>query len=299
MEALAQISDTRKDTHSYLAFKEGAIAIRPDDQSGRSSLAYKYFDTGENDLALYHFRIVVNDKPEDSAAWNNLGVSASRLSLQSRAVEAYRRAEQLGDTLAMSNLAHKLINEGFLKDADQLCEKAIRLEEYDRRIGHAIARITKVHEDDEKKEKSLLLATNSRRSFYVEYAHACLDKPPGTLPTKWKGEDCELDVTVNEGVFEASGSFKQPKTLGGLLGALQDNWVTLTLRWTGILLGRGAKFRLQRKENDKPQTILGELMNQNEGLMIISENLREIKFYEKADEGKGKFYKWESVDGPN
>ena len=165
------------------------------------------------------------------------------------------------------------------------------------RIGNAIAHIAKMQKDEEDKEESLILATNTRRSFYIEYAHACLGKLDGALQKKWKGEDGELSVTVSEDVFEASCNFKQPK--GGLLGISQDNWVTVNARWTGILLGRGAKFSTQRNEGGKPQSLLREMMNRHEGLMIISESLREIEFYEKAGEGKGKFYKWECVEGSN
>ena len=86
---------------------------------------------------------MVKDKSDDAAAWNNIGAAAGNLSLDAKAVEAYRRADSLGDTVAISNLANKLINQGFLEEADQLCAKATKIENYDHRIGYAISRLRK------------------------------------------------------------------------------------------------------------------------------------------------------------
>ena len=136
--------------------------------------------------------------------------------------------------------------------------------------------------------------------FYIEYARACLDKLPNSLPSKWKGDDCELTVIINEGVFEAVGSFKQRKS--GLLaaafaGSMHDEFLTINVRWSGTLLGRGARFSFWRNQDDSRSTLLGGAINlPSKGLMIVSEDLREMRFYEKATAGKGKFYKWESLE---
>jgi hypothetical protein len=176
-----------------------------------------------------------------------------------------------------------------------LCEKATKIENYDHRIGYAIARIKRIREEEEEKEISILLATNARRLFYIEYAQACLDKLSNSLPSMWKGEDCELTVTVRDGIFEAAGSFKQPKSVLGLtyLGVTEDQLITV--RWSGTLFGRGAKFSFWRNQEGSRQTILAGAMDPPlTGLMIVSEDLRQIRFYQKAADGKGKFYKWES-----
>jgi tetratricopeptide (TPR) repeat protein len=62
METMARICEIRKDNDGYIAFKEANLTIHPDDHQGRSSLAYKCIDTQENDLVLYHYRMVVNHK---------------------------------------------------------------------------------------------------------------------------------------------------------------------------------------------------------------------------------------------
>jgi len=47
----------------------------------------------------------IPEQERHSATWNNLGVEFDLSSLPSKSVNAYRKAEEKGETLAMSNLA--------------------------------------------------------------------------------------------------------------------------------------------------------------------------------------------------
>src|SRR6202521_367143 len=57
--------------------------------------------------------------------WNNLGVVLDHFGLLGMAVQAYRKSEDMGETLAMSNLAQKFIFAGFVREAQEQCDKAL------------------------------------------------------------------------------------------------------------------------------------------------------------------------------
>lgn len=75
--------------------------------------------------------------------------------LASKAVDAYRMAEERAETLAMSNLAQKFINAGFLKEAEEICDRAMKVKDYDKNVPSAISRIKGLPEVEEKKAKEI------------------------------------------------------------------------------------------------------------------------------------------------
>src|SRR5208283_5296744 len=129
LDAMARIADIDNNTKDYLAFNEKILDLRPDDFDRRFSLAYKYSENNKDDLALFHYKIHVQQNPS-SAVWNNIGVAESSLELNSKAVEAYRNSEKMGGTLAMSNIAHKYIGAGFLDEAKEICQRATNISDY-------------------------------------------------------------------------------------------------------------------------------------------------------------------------
>jgi tetratricopeptide (TPR) repeat protein len=108
----------------YIAAVERLLQLDPTDNDRRFNLAYKYSNMGMNETALLHYRAIPNPA-RTAMAWNNLGVERAILKLPVRAVAAYRKSEELGETLAMSNLAEKLMRAGFLPEARKLLDSAL------------------------------------------------------------------------------------------------------------------------------------------------------------------------------
>lgn len=60
--------------------------------------------------------------------------------------------------------------------------------------------------------------------------------------------------------------------------------------YKGEITGLGVKFKMTINKENHPLSILGGSLP-TEGIMIISENFKEIRVYEKELKGKNNFYK--------
>jgi hypothetical protein len=94
---------------------ERIIALDPSQVKTRFSLAFKHSEIGNDGLALFHY-LKIPAAARDPIAWNNLGVALDKFELKCRSVDAYRKSEAAGETLAISNLAldrrHSLATKG-------------------------------------------------------------------------------------------------------------------------------------------------------------------------------------------
>ena len=135
LDTLRELAEISKNNDVVVAALERMVDIDPSDTNTRFSLAYKHSDIGNNDLALFHYlRIPIDERT--AMAWNNLGVVFDHSGLSAKSVEAYRVAEKMGETLAMSNLAEKLITAGFLEAAQQECNAALDSKNYHKNTVH-------------------------------------------------------------------------------------------------------------------------------------------------------------------
>ena len=191
LKIMGDIYDILNDNQNCLAFMEGFIDEKPYDHNTRFSLAYKYSQVDEHDMSLYHYKILLDQRQEKSD-WNNIGWSRENLKLPGKAITSYRESEKLGETLATSNLAYSLIDSGFFDEAKQLCTKAKEITDYNERIDFALAKISQLKTEEDKKEKDLINNTKKIRSFYIEYAHAYLKKSFDGFSGKFKKQIANL-----------------------------------------------------------------------------------------------------------
>jgi tetratricopeptide (TPR) repeat protein len=188
---------------------ERAIEIQPDDDKRRFLLAHKHWETGSNDLALFHY-LKIREPQREGGTWNNLGVAFERAGLPAKAVEAYRQSEHLGETLAMSNLAQRFLSAGFLSEAREQCEKAFKLENFHQNVASTFAELTNI---PDKEDKAQALATERAKpisDFYRQFGRAMTQPEPVEVATRWNGPDCDLSVKLAQHAFEAFGSYEQP-----------------------------------------------------------------------------------------
>ena len=147
------------------ALYELAVQLAPTDNSLRFDLAYAYAEQDAHAAAFLQYKNLVDREPENEGAANNLGVEASNLGLQSIAVDHYKRAEDLGNTLATANLAWKLIYVGFLQEARARLEPKLDLPGVHRNVLDALGGVAKRESEDETKSKDILKAAEKMRAF--------------------------------------------------------------------------------------------------------------------------------------
>jgi tetratricopeptide (TPR) repeat protein len=134
---LANINNKHSD---WIAYQEARLIDIPDETDDRFALAYKYSQQNNDVMALYHYLLIPLGK-RTSVTWNNIGVCYRNLEVPARSVAAYRTAERMGGTLAISNLANLFIEAGFLPEAETMCLEALKIENCDKRVAAALAEV--------------------------------------------------------------------------------------------------------------------------------------------------------------
>jgi tetratricopeptide (TPR) repeat protein len=299
LKTVREIAERADDNDRIFGLTERLLQIHPEDSDARFRLALRYSEAGYHDLAMFHY-LKIPHQERAAGTWNNLGVEFDHFDLESKSVRAYRKAEELGETLAMSNLAQKLIQGGFLEEAEKICERAVKIKDYHKNVGYAITRIKDLPDEEEKKEKEITTKATPVGEFYRDYGQALIQESMPDVVGIWDGKQCPLNVEIRNGKFQAEGTYEQ-ETLRGLIGlalagagsAQPSKTTKYTIRYEGTMTGRTVKGSMLIEEvgKTKPTTSLLTIAEKTKDvLMIISDNLKEIRVYEKGASESERFY---------
>lgn len=286
------------DVDLQLGVIERTLQLHPEDSSARFSLALKHSEAGNADVSLLHYlRIPFQERV--AATWNNLGVQFDNLGLQTKSVVAYRRAEELGETLAMSNLAQKFITAGFLREAEDICNKALKFDNYHKNVGYAISRIKDVPQEEDKKEGETITSAKPLSDFYAKYGCAACKNALPNIAGRWRGEECTLQLEIADSVLVAEGTYEKTFSntialaIGGRYGAQDVRPTTYRIRYEGAVKGFSIKGKVRTDEENKPQrasSLLLDAHNFRNVLMVVSDDLSEITVLEKGTPGSNRCY---------
>ncbi|MEX2163175.1 MAG: tetratricopeptide repeat protein [Sulfuricaulis sp.] len=299
IKSLRNVAEHANDKDLLLGLMERLIHLHPEDTNSRFSLAYKYSEVGYRDVSLLHY-LKIPYQERGAATWNNLGVEFDHFDLHSKSVKAYRKAEELGKTLAMSNLAHKFIKEGFLEEAENICNNAVKIKDYHKNIGYAISRIKDVPEEEEKKENETVAKGAPLSEFYREFGLAASKNDVPNIAGTWDSERCPLKLEIKDGKLVAEGSYERETLanifalgLGGGGTTTPPKGTKYSVRYEGIVGGYTIKGSISIEEVGKPartRSLLEIAGNSKEVLMIVSDNLKEIRVWEKGAADTERFY---------
>jgi Flp pilus assembly protein TadD len=155
-EELGNLFEEKGEKGEALQHFEEAVRYNPDKRRLRFRLAYGYSQLDDNKRALYHYKVLNALDPDDATVLNNLGVAYSQLEMPIKAVEYFKKSAEKGETIAMGNLAHLLINSGFIEEAQKWITRAQEHPPVDGRIGTALGRINPAADAEDKKEEKIL-----------------------------------------------------------------------------------------------------------------------------------------------
>ena len=170
------LADTGED-FLELEVLERIVQLEPDDWNARFNLAYKYSTMQMNDMSLYHY-CQIPFSQRSAIAWNNLGVAFQQTSLSAKSIEAYKTSAEKGETLAMSNLAYKFMQAGFLKEADEELQRALQIKDFHRNIGEAVSSLKDIPENEDTKLKEAIKKIEPKRQFFNSLARL-IHREPG------------------------------------------------------------------------------------------------------------------------
>ena len=207
LEATKNLAEKEKDDEIVIGAFERLIEINPGDIETRFELAYKYSDMSREDMAAFHYSRIPA-KERTSSAWNNLGVSLERLGLPIQAITAYRESEKLGETLAMSNLAIRFLNAGFLLEAKKILDVALKIENHHKNVVSTLGTINDSQDAESKKETANHEIAKPISEYYRQFGHSLAGVLTVDILGKWKSPNCTLEFAVDGVKVVATGSYE-------------------------------------------------------------------------------------------
>ena len=293
LDVIRSVAEDAGDTDVLLATMERMVELNPADNEIRFNLAYRHSQIDNDDLALFHY-LRISPQDRDSITWNNLGVSFDRFQMPGKAVEAYRRSERGGQTLAMSNIAQKLIKGGFLPEARELLEKASAAEGRHVNIATDLAALAELPEAEESKQKEVLEKVRPKSEFFRQMGRAISAENVTALAAQWNGPQCPLDAAITAERFTASGTYESMPTAlaAALLPGMRSEPVRYRIEFDGVVRGRmveGTVRRIREGEKAQPTSLLG-FDPHPQVVMILSEHGRAIEVCERPYSASPSYY---------
>jgi tetratricopeptide (TPR) repeat protein len=306
IETIREIAEITNDNDLYFGVIEQLLKINPGDNTSRFNLAYRYSNNSQDELALFHY-LKIPHRERDPYSWNNLGVAYQLHNINNNSVKAFKQADQMGNSLAMSNLAKKFITAGFLEEAEEICNRAFKVKDYHKNVLDDVSRIKAIPEQEEKEEKTILEKIKPLSDFYREYGCASLRDNPGNLEGQWRGPLCDLEIKISDDSFTATGNYELAGIGLNFLNAFATDATSkkkrYNVKYEGLVFGRTIKGFFIERVDEEPRsvpsaTLLGSSGTDNKAkvLMILSDSLEVIHVYEKGKNKDFKFYSFKRID---
>jgi hypothetical protein len=221
-------------------------------------------------------------------------VTFDQLKLFGKSVEAYRRSASMGETVAMSNLGNKFLGVGFVSEAKEQCEAALKIGNPHKNVGELFARATELPELEDKRQQEILEGIKQKIEFYGKLGDAV--SAGDIIPTKTKcaGPDCSLEMTRSGNKVALVGEFERdPNPLGiGLLsspsGTSPPSKIKYKVRFAGTVRG-GAIFGAVKRSHDR-ESLLSSAGAAEDVLMIYTSDPSSFSVMENPDADKPRFY---------
>jgi len=208
LDILIKIGKKTKNDFIFTIASEAILNGNPLEQNYRFYLAYRYAEIGQKELSYLHYLFLATQY-NSPAYWNNLGVTASSFNLNAKAIQSFRKSSELGNTLSMSNIAYDYISKGFILEAEELCNKAIQIKDYDKNVAGAISAIKAKIDYEKEEEDKILEKAKSIKKILLMFSDAFIKTQLESLPKNWKHPQCQLLIEITNGSFKAIGFYQK------------------------------------------------------------------------------------------
>ncbi len=260
-----------------LALMEREVEISPADTHKRFQLAYAYSENSNNRLTLFHYE-KIPESQRDPMTWNNMGVAYQGFSLSGLAVSAYQTSANEGQTLAMSNLAERLMSAGFLDEAQRELHRAKDASDVHKSVAKSQVRLDSIRPEEQEKRREKLEGAPEFSKFLAEVGRQLWQPLPSSVGSTWSNDEVSLNVEITDGKITAKGTLERKKSANGLIAAalqskdensVEVHDVTLTGRLIGsVLVG---VYAIQRRKNPLETLSLFDIYPKEEDCIAVLE----------------------------
>lgn len=292
--SVKDVGNAMADTHLEIEAMEAIVRLTPDDYDQRFNLAYAHSKEGNEDMALHHY-LAIPPSHRSAATWNNLGVAYQNFSLPGKSVGAYRKAADEGETLAMSNLAYKLMGAGFLDEASQELKKAMSLESPHRNVGEAYSSLSDIPENEQKRSEEFLKEVKRKVEFYRKLSRAILKNNVKNIIGTWNCPNGDLYIDLVDRRFFAKCEYQvEGNSLSGLLGTkVVSNYV---LEMKGYVLGNRVFGTITRERTSGPTGFLGSTEQDRYFALVFADDLNSAEVVENITSRSPSFFHIEAIN---
>jgi tetratricopeptide (TPR) repeat protein len=298
LELLYSLAKGSEDLFGSFAIGELALRQSPEEIAFRFSLAYDYESGDQSHMSLYHYKIICEHDEKYPSALNNFGVSSAKSGLAVLAAQRYKRAYELGETLAASNLAHKYLEGGFSEDAIALLKNAQTKENCVPDVARTLAAVHERIEENDREQEKVLGRADEHREFLLAFADGLLSPTATNLGGPWSFPSMEITLECKPATLEGTKEKRTEVEPAGFMNVLfpgsAPKSVTRIERFefSGALSGRTCKFKLQTNQYDEPSswTVSGAPSSSTiEGYIVFAQDGRSGQVTE-LNEGKPEKY---------
>src|SRR6266852_1301957 len=258
----------------------------------RFNLALDYRRKDLNELALHHFKFLHDRNNEDASTLHNLALLYADCKLPIASVERYKKAFSMGETLSAANLGFVYLDGGMEKEARELVEEAMNIENHATRVEECLAEIVQRSEKEREKETALFEVAHSNRNFFVNMGRGLTVAAP-PLAGHWKFSFGEMPLTVDSNKISGTLDVKTEESGFGALFGTPGSKIVRIDRYTlnGNLTGAVCEFKLEVADVS-PNASLGiSLLSRygtKSGFILFAPDGRSATYVELSDRRLGK-----------
>jgi Tfp pilus assembly protein PilF len=213
-ELLFKIGDINKDLGDLKKFfieYEEALRLDPLNNGARFTLALAYSNNNYNKLAAYHYSQSCDFKKEKETAKenNNIALALSALGLPITSIKHFKKAIKLGNSKAVSNLASRLLKNGFIDEANEYLQKDVeeKKEKTDQRVHDVLSELETKKKNESEKLDNLKREADLQRRYYIKAFEYASDDDPKRLLGNWCINNINFTISLKDN--KACGSYKK------------------------------------------------------------------------------------------
>jgi len=187
-----------------LAYQK-ALECQPNDISLLFDAAFTYSQVENKfkDVGLLLYKKMIAINPKHESALNNLGVAYKNLELPFKSVNYYKEALDVDSSIAASNLAYLLMDQGFEKEAEEYLINAQKKEDVHDNVFTAASSLKSRLSNENDKEEKVIAKAEKKFRFLNAFGDSAFSFEIIKLDnsTKWRYEEVEVKVDYEKDII--------------------------------------------------------------------------------------------------
>lgn len=287
--------------HQAFGLAEATLHHNPGLASFRFAVGLNYYEQDQDGLFMYHFNLLKEHEPNREDIMHNVALAFSECDLPITSVSHYKKAIELGGTLAASNLAYKYLDAGMVDEARTLLMEALKKEDAAPNVGRCLAEIPERQKKEDESYRSSIETANEQRLFLLALGEGLFQKDVPPVDGRWQMPFGEIELRVRGGILEGKSEVAE-KTYGlrALLGSgggpfrqkqIEDVRI---YTFSGPINGRVCTFKVDIRPKESP-ALLGLVERPIEGYLVFGPDGSSARYAESKEKKLSNFLAIERV----